>query len=478
MATSTWFAATNCRVPQLEGTASHLELGRLHLYYQGLDFPSSPLGWYTIDVRTMQVDASTPPAVTGPSVGPTTVTVGEDMVAVSCSAFNTDPVFAAVERTTGRFAYFTDLFLAPLVVPALGIPLMLRGAGEEPRGEETLVREVRRISYSTVQETRYSRRGWETRFGQAIDLLSRFRKPTRHDPMKAGLDQIAALEDVLGAIAAGAPEGARYSTLLSGGIDSGAVTFLAHEAGMAVDPCSVGTPWGDEFDDAQELCDYAGLSLTRAELGEEDFVDAVPEAVRWLGHATPEVVEVALTAVAVHRAGVLPAGQTLLTGYGSDLINAGLFSPFETDRELAEQTVQAVHRTRFSDELSSRMGLAYNRMIHHPFWEWPVMRVALETAPGCKVREGREKYHLRKAINTRLPYEIAWRRKIAVHHGGGLQDGIARRLAADTGGSDRGRVYHACFAALMASAGENGLDAWQARDIYEQAVHSSKVQLL
>ena len=106
------------------------------------------------------------------------------------------------------------------------------------------------------------------------------------------------------------------------------------------------------------------------------------------------------------------------------------------------------------------------------------MRVALETAPGCKVREGREKYHLRKAINTRLPYEIAWRRKIAVHHGGGLQDGIARRLAADTGGSDRGRVYHACFAALMASAGENGLDAWQARDIYEQAVHSSKVQLL
>ncbi|MFD3534778.1 asparagine synthase C-terminal domain-containing protein [Streptomyces sp. NPDC058664] len=471
MPTSKWFVVTNRRMADLEGTCQRLDLGKLHLYHQGLVFPPSALGCFDVDVRTMRVERGTGAAEFDPSVGPTTVRVAEDTVAVSSGAFNTDPVFFAAERTTGRFAYFSDLFLSPAVLPALGLPVVLRAPSEEPAGEETLVREVRRIDYSTVQESWCSRRGWTTRAVQGTDLLNRYRRPVRHDPMRAGLDQIEALEGVLGAIDAESAAGTRYCALLSGGIDSGAVTFLAHKLGLPVESYSVGTPWGDEFDAAQELCDVAGVELTRVGLTEDDFVDAVPEAVRWLGHATPEVVEIALTSAAVHRTGALPAGRTLLTGYGSDLINDGLVTPDETDRRLLERTVRAVHRTRFTDELSSRMSLAYGRETHHPFWTWPVMRVALETAPGCKVRDGREKYHLRKAMHTRVPYDIAWRKKVSVHHGGGLQAGIARRLAADTGHDDRRRVYHACFTGLMDAAGRGALDSWPAREVYERAVH-------
>lgn len=478
MTTSIWFAVTNCRIPELEGMSTRLELGKLYLYHRGLEFPMSALGSFDINVQTMRAESSAEIAETAPSVGPTTVRVAEDLVAVSSSAFNTDPVYFAMERTTGSFAYFTDLFLSPLVLPALGVPLAFRDAHEDTFGEETLVWNVRRISYSTVQETWHSRRGWISKSAEGIDLLSRYRRPVRHDPMKAGLDQVAAIEDVLRGLDQESGEGTRYSTLLSGGIDSGTVTFLAHELGLQVEACSVGTPWGDEFDDAQELCDFAGIEMRRADLREEDFVHAIPEAVRWLGRTTPEVVEVALTATAVHRTGALPEGSTLLTGYGSDLINAGLFTPYETDRELIDQTVSAVHRTRFTDELSSRMALAYGRKVDHPFWEWPVMRVALETAPGCKVRDGREKYHLRKAMNTRLPYDIAWRKKIAVHHGGGLQQGITNRLAADTGHADRRRVYHACFTGLMAAMSEGRFDSWEADEVYDRAVHEAKGELL
>ncbi|WP_420871024.1 hypothetical protein [Micromonospora endophytica] len=44
---------------------------------------------------------------------------------------------------------------------------------------------------------------------------------------------------------------------------------------------------------------------------------------------------------------------------------------------------------------------------------------------------GREKHHLRLAVSDHLPHRIAWRRKVAVHHGGGLQAGVIKLLAAD-----------------------------------------------
>ncbi|MFI5681297.1 asparagine synthase-related protein [Streptomyces cellulosae] len=98
------------------------------------------------------------------------------------------------------------------------------------------------------------------------------------------------------------------------------------------------------------------------------------------------------------------------------------------------------------------MPLAYGTTTHHPFWSWPVVRVALETARECKVREGCEKYHLWAAMGTRLPEPIAWRGKIAVHHGGGLQQGVIRRLEKETGAEKRGRFYAACFAELVLRA--------------------------
>ncbi|WBO64094.1 asparagine synthase-related protein [Streptomyces camelliae] len=157
----------------------------------------------------------------------------------------------------------------------------------------------------------------------------------------------------------------------------------------------------------------------------------------------------------------------LLTGYGSDLINAGLYRPFDHRDELIDQCLTAVDRTRRSNELSNRMPLAYGTTTHHPFWARPVMRTALDTAPECKVREGREKHHLRTAMGTRLPEPIAWRKKIAVRHGGGLQQGVIRRLERDTGTADRERLYRACFAELLDRAAEGALepaDPWSVLD--------------
>jgi hypothetical protein len=465
-----WAVVADRRVPGLERFTEPVRVGDLFVYHRGgTDVPSTaPL---EIDVRTLAVTASAGELPAEPGQR-TVIRVAEDAVLASTSVFNEEAVYVA-ENAAGGFAYFTDLLLAALVLPELGLEVRV---SDEPVGadpEATLVPGVRRLCHSTREHRTRVASGWRRATGQSDDLLELFREPHRDDPLTAGKAQLSELDAVIGAIAAERP-GTGYATLLSGGIDSGTVTYLAAARGLDVLPYSVGTPWGDEFADAQELCDAAGLELRRVHLDEDAIVRAIPAAVRWLGTSTAEVVEVALTATAVYQAGVLEPGRVLLTGYGSDLINAGLFTPFESPEELIEQGLESIRRTRTSGELSNRMPLAHGVEAFHPFWTLPVMRVALETAPACKVRDGREKFHLRSAMAQHVPPGIAWRRKIAVHHGGGLQDGIRRRVAADLGGHDPERVYRACFAELLALAGRGRLDDWDAQEVYAAAVAASR----
>ncbi|WP_435058746.1 asparagine synthase-related protein [Streptomyces sp. bgisy060] len=461
---SKWCVVANVSLPDLEHLAQTADLGDLTVYYrgpEGIRLPEDPP--FVVDVATLTPHS---PGAVAP-----TLRIESDVVTVRVSPLNENPVYYAVNRTKGSFAYFTDLLLAPLVLPALGLPV--RFLGSTPVHEcGTLVAGVSRLRHGTVERTRRTGGRWLRETGDEHDVLGDFRAPHRDDPLAAGEAQLEALAAEIARIDAAAPEGTGYATLLSGGIDSGTVTYLAARAGLPLTPYSVASPWGDELDDAAELCAELGIDLEPVHLTEDQIITSIPEAVRWLGLADAEVVEVALTATTVQRLGVVPADEVLLTGYGSDLVNAGLYRPFDHRDDLIEQVLSAVDRTRRSNELSNRMPLAYGTTAHHPFWSWPVMRVALETTPECKVREGREKYHLRTAMGRRVPEPIAWRKKIAVHHGGGLQDGVARRLEKETGTQDRQAVYLACFAGLLDQAAQGELDPTDPWELFERAVRS------
>ncbi|MFC3891136.1 asparagine synthase-related protein [Lentzea rhizosphaerae] len=464
--TAEWLAVGNLAVPGLAGLTTATEIGEFVLYYRGsAELPAStPID---VDVRTLVATAGT--GAPQRNRQHTAFRVDETSVSVWTSVFNEDAVYLAEDPETGRFVWFTDLLLAALILPALGKQALVVPAPVDPESDATIVSGVRKLAHSTRRTRFRARDGWHVEEVRAPDWLDQFHEPRRTDPLTAGRDQLAALTDVIGQIAAERP-GAGFATLLSGGIDSGAVTYLAARAGFDVLPHSVGTPWGNEFSDAEELCAAAGLELCRVDIDEDTFAAAVPSAVRWLGTTTPEVVEIALTATAVYENKVIEPGRVLLTGYGSDLINAGLFTPFTDPRELIGQCADAVRRTRMSGELTNRAAVASGVETFHPFWTLPVMSVALETAPECKVREGREKFHLRTAMAEHVPHNVAWRRKIAVHHGGGLQDGVRGRVASDSGQPDPEQVYRACFTHLLTLAGEGQLDSWDAVAVYEAAV--------
>ncbi|MFE9913877.1 asparagine synthase C-terminal domain-containing protein [Micromonospora sp. NPDC005553] len=474
MAASRWAAVGNCDLTPLERISPAVHVGDLRVHTSGLAGDSPRTTPLEIDVRTMSVrspNGGATPATTEPDRA--RILVDEDRVVVRTTALNEDAIYLAFNRSHGKLAYFTDLFLAPLILPALGLPVEVRPEGPQPRSDETALLHVSRVPFGAVQEGRRLRDGWTLRTALADDPLRHLRRPGRTDALQAGEDQVSALQEQIRSIARDRPLD-RFATLLSGGIDSGTVTVLAASEGLALTPYSAGTPWGDEFDDAAELGDHLGLSVRRVELSEERILAAVPQAIRGLGVTEPEVVEVALTATALYDGTEIPRDEVLLTGYGSDLINAGIYRPFSTPEELIDQTIAAIHQTRFTNELSSRLPLAYGREVHHPFWAWSVIQVALDTAPDCKVRDGREKFHLRQAMSRRVSHDIAWRRKIAVHHGGGLQRGVVKRLETDAPGVDRAAIYLACFRELVNLAQEGSIDDWDPLQVYERGIADAR----
>lgn len=229
------------------------------------------------------------------------------------------------------------------------------------------------------------------------------------------------------------------AVLLSAGIDSGTTLTMANELGLNVRAYSVGTPWGDEHAGAGELCAHLGVPHERVDLSLDEILAAIPEVVFWLGHAEAEKVDIALIASALLRAGVLRE-TVVLTGYGSDLINLGLPGPSpwtDLDRLQAE-TFAGVEDARSSGELSGLHYLGRGIRLVHPYWHPEVVATCLAVAPAAKLFRGREKGHLRAAMEGKVPDSVAWREKVAVHHGGGLQEGINAHF----GGEDSKRAHY------------------------------------
>jgi hypothetical protein len=75
-----------------------------------------------------------------------------------------------------------------------------------------------------------------------------------------------------------------------------------------------------------------------------------------------------------------------------------------------------------------------------------VVETALAIHPRCKYGT-RETEHLRTALAPHVPAPVAWRRKIALHHGTGLESGLSAYFGGAVG---KARFYAEVFAELAA----------------------------
>lgn len=279
-------------------------------------------------------------------------------------------------------------------------------------------------------------------------LIAALESPVLDDPELAGTQL---LEMLAGAINDAIPPGAReVAVLLSGGIDSGSVATVATHHGLGVVCYSAGTPWGDEHDDAAELCRHLGVEHRRIDLSLKQILNAIPLAIRWLGHAEPDKVDIAVIGTAMAASDCLDHA-IVLTGYGSDLINLGLPGPHALEDPESELPGlrQGLEDARRSGELSGQFYRASGRLLVHPYWHPRVIEHCLSVTPRVKLWRGREKGHLRQAMSRIVPDAVAWRAKVAVHHGGGLQAGLGEYFG---GREAKARAYEAILRDLKLEA--------------------------
>ncbi|KAF3996236.1 asparagine synthase C-terminal domain-containing protein [Glaciimonas immobilis] len=287
------------------------------------------------------------------------------------------------------------------------------------------------------------------------------------DPIEAGEIQINALRM---AIKNRLAEGREIGVLVSGGVDSSLVAALIAEQTSEMTAFSIGTDFGDEFDDASQLTEALNKPLIKIMFCEEDILNALAPTIRAFGHADREAVEVGVAITAFCRKA---AGNRLIfTGYGSDLINSGLTVDSGIAEDIREKIHKVVDKTRYSSELTNVAALACGCDLAHPYWDPMVIRIALDTCPSVKTALGREKGHLRMAAQRLLPKEIAWRKKTAIHHGNGLAAQLSGLIDSKTSRlSSSNQVYGAILIELINDAIISPFSPMAPSVIFERAIH-------
>ena len=169
-----------------------------------------------------------------------------------------------------------------------------------------------------------------------------------------------------------------FNIALSGGIDSGTIAWFIQQESVNLKAYTLGTEWGDEFSEARETAEYLDIPLEYIHLSREEILSAVPEVIRYFFFVHPEAIEIALVAFCLYDKlwQADPRPRTFLTGYGSDLMNAGVFCPFDHPDELHQEILKRMRKTQLSNEFNCLGPLSRQVKVHHPFWDSRVIKTA------------------------------------------------------------------------------------------------------
>jgi carbapenam-3-carboxylate synthase len=239
------------------------------------------------------------------------------------------------------------------------------------------------------------------------------------------------LESVVRSCAQGA---GRVAVPLSGGIDSSLVTALAARSVAPLGTFSVGTERSNEFAFAEIVARHVGTQHRTFVLSDQDIlrglVDAIYHNELYDGYAA----EVQAPLLALYRR-VPGDADTLLTGYGADLLFGGTVPHQAPTRAVNEALWHQVYRTRWSGEFSPAGARAFGLCVRHPFWSNRLMAFCLDLDPALKVSTQEIKIVLRGVADhdNLLPKQIITRKKLGVHEGSAVDRIFADMVEATPG---------------------------------------------
>jgi hypothetical protein len=422
-----WLLVTNTCIPLFTDYQYAVFPSGVYIYGKGLKLPAHqdsvpPLNWETEVLPGWATDMD----------------VYSDAVRFKTGVMNNPPLYMALNTALRAWAVGTDIFTLNAVRNQWKMPIGTVSPTTINRDGTTSLLGISQLPAHSLFEMKRHGSRWHFNMKELYDPVFDVLQPQITDPGQAGRQFT---ESLRAAVAEITKDDREVATLLSGGIDSGAVTTFAVLSGKKVTAYSAGSPWGNEHEQAQELADFLGIPLIRIDLSADEILAAIPASIRALGTANRVAVDVSLVISAVMRRGIIKE-QRILTGYGADPLLLGLPPDSVEVEALTREIISEVDLARHCCELTDAVARTWNKKLSHPFWHRDVIKLALDIHPHCKVRGGREKAFLRAAMEQYMPKSCVWRKKIGIHLGGGLQGGLDSHFG---GVEQKSRIYAEIF---------------------------------
>ncbi|HJJ31832.1 MAG TPA: asparagine synthase-related protein, partial [Methanocorpusculum sp.] len=188
---------------------------------------------------------------------------------------------------------------------------------------------------------------------------------------------------------------------------------------------AVGAKESHDLDAAKKAATVLDLPLTVYEISEEEIPDALSLVVPLIPKKTSMDAEIAVTEYFVCRCAKDAGFDTLLTGQGADELFGG-YARYGSSAHLREDldadlAVYPVQQKR-DFAAASLSGIRFLQ----PFMDKRVVAAASVLTEEELVSGDLRKIALRRAAETWLPHDLAWKPKKAMQYGSGVSKMIAK----------------------------------------------------
>jgi asparagine synthase (glutamine-hydrolysing) len=221
--------------------------------------------------------------------------------------------------------------------------------------------------------------------------------------------------------------------LLSGGLDSSLITYMAHEINPDIECFTVSMEGGKDLPLAKDVTKYLGIKHHILMFGEKEINEILSQAIYHQEMYEESCVHGAIANFLAGRF-VSPHTNCVLTGEGADEFLAGYDGQFrqgENPEEVAsivDMLINVAHNTAL--QRLDRLAAANSIETRTPFLDTKVMDFSLKVPIGCKIH-GQEqvgKWVLRQAFEGCLPEHILYQTKRFFAQGSGVAF-IMRQMA-------------------------------------------------
>ncbi|MBL7124947.1 MAG: hypothetical protein ISS51_02490 [Dehalococcoidales bacterium] len=213
--------------------------------------------------------------------------------------------------------------------------------------------------------------------------------------------------------------------LLSGGLDSSIITYIAHEIKPDIECFTVSMEEGQDLPLAKDVTKYLGVKHHVLMFGEKEINEILPQAIYHQEMYEESCVHGAIANFLAGRF-VSPHTNCVLTGEGADEFFAGYDGQFRQGKNqeevasIVDRLINVAHNTAL--QRLDRLAAANSIETRTPFLDTRVIDFCIKIPIDCKIHGPEQvgKWVLRQAFEDCLPEHIIYQTKRFFAQGSGV----------------------------------------------------------